>query len=45
MIVKNKSSYEVKSKKGKNLGKAKTYAGAKKRLAEVEMFKRKGKRG
>ena len=39
MIKKREKGYRVVSKKGKNLGDAKTKAGAKKRLAEVEMFK------
>jgi len=42
MIVKRKSGYYVVSEKGKNLGGPyKTMAAAKKRLAQVEYFKRK----
>lgn len=40
MIVKKKDGYHVTSEEGKNLGGGyKTYEEAKKRLAEVEMFK------
>lgn len=40
MIVKRKEGWHVVSEEGKNLGGAyKTYEEAKKRLAEVEMFK------
>ena len=42
MIRKTKSGYKVVSKKGKNLGKFATKKAAKKRLAQVEYFKRKG---
>ena len=42
MIVKRKKGYYVVSEKGKNLGGPyKTRAAAKKRLAQVEYFKRK----
>lgn len=43
MIKKSGSNYKVVSKKGKNLGKAKTKAGAVKRLRQVEYFKHKNK--
>ena len=42
MIRKVKSGYRVVSKKGKNLGTYKTEDAAKKRLAQVEFFKRRG---
>lgn len=38
-IVKTDSGYEVKSEKGKNLGKTTSLAGAKKRLRQIEYFK------
>lgn len=38
-IVKTDSGYEVKSEKGKNLGKTPSLAGAKKRLRQIEYFK------
>ena len=40
-IKKVKGGWRVVSKKGKNLGTYKTKAGAKKRLGQVEYFKRK----
>ena len=40
MIKKVKEGYKVVSEKGKNLGTSKTKEGAKKRLAQVEYFKR-----
>ena len=44
MIVKTKTGYKVVSEKtGRNLGNAKTLGEAKKRLEQVEYFKRKGK--
>ena len=44
MIVKNKSGYQVKSEKGKNLSKPNlTKEQAEKRLKQVEYYKRKGK--
>ena len=45
MIKKTKSGYVVKSEKGKNLSKKNlTKKQAKKRLAQVEYFKHKGKK-
>ena len=42
MIVKTKKGYQVKSEKGKNLSKDNlTKKEAKKRLAQIEMFKKK----
>ena len=42
MIKKTKKGYRVVSEKtGRNLGESKTLAGAKKRLRQVEYFKRK----
>jgi len=41
VIRKRGSKYRVVSKKGKNLGEARTREGAAKRLREVEYFKRK----
>ena len=38
-IVKSGEGYEVKSEKGKNLGKTSSLAGAKKRLRQIEYFK------
>lgn len=38
-IVKTDAGYEVKSEKGKNLGKTTSLAGAKKRLRQIEYFK------
>lgn len=38
-IVKTDSGYEVKSEKGKNLGRTTSLAGAKKRLRQIEYFK------
>ena len=45
MIKKTGKGFKVESKTGKNLGEAKTLAGAKKRMQEVEFFKhqKKGK--
>ena len=43
MIKKTKTGYGVVSKTGKNLGRYKTKAAAKKRLGQVEYFKKKGK--
>lgn len=44
MIRKTKAGYQVKSESGKNLSKPdRTSAQAKKRLAQVEYFKHKGK--
>ena len=43
MIRKQGSKYVVKSKSGRNLSKPTTKAKAKKRLAQVEYFKHKGK--
>lgn len=43
MIKKEKSSYKVVSKKGKNLGKYETKKDAEKRLKQVEYFKNKKK--
>jgi len=39
MIVKEKGGYSVKSESGKNLGHYKSQDEARKRLAQVEMFK------
>lgn len=45
MIVKQGKKYVVKSEDGKNLGTYRTRLGAKRRLAQVEMFKHmKGKK-
>jgi len=41
MIVKKKNTYEVRSEKGKLLGKYLTEAAAKRRLQQIEYFKRK----
>ena len=38
-IVKTDDGYEVKSEKGKNLGKTTSLAAAKKRLRQIEYFK------
>ena len=38
-IVKNDGGYEVKSEKGKNLGKTTSLNAAKKRLRQIEYFK------
>jgi hypothetical protein len=38
-IVKTNSGYEVKSEKGKNLGRTTSLSGAKKRLRQIEYFK------
>ena len=38
-IVNTEGGYEVKSEKGKNLGKTASLAGAKKRLRQIEYFK------
>jgi len=44
MIIRTKKGYQVKSSKGKNLSKDNlTEIQAKKRLEQVEYFKRKGK--
>jgi hypothetical protein len=43
MIVKKKNTYEVRSKKGKLLGKFLTKKAAAKRLAQIEFFKSKSK--
>lgn len=44
MIVKTRTGFEVKSEKGKNLSKKTlTKEQAKKRLAQIEYFKHKGK--
>jgi len=43
MIKKEKSSYKVVSKKGKNLGKYETKKDTEKRLKQVEYFKNKKK--
>lgn len=40
MIKKVKNAYRVVSKTGKNMGEHKTREGAKKRLSQVEYFKR-----
>jgi hypothetical protein len=39
MIRKVKGGYKVVSKSGRNLGKSRTKAGAKKRLRQIEYFK------
>jgi hypothetical protein len=41
MIVKKNSTYEVRSKKGKLLGKYLSEAAAKRRLKQIEYFKHK----
>tara|TARA_R100000315_G_C5230902_1_gene141925 strand:- start:1656 stop:1790 length:135 start_codon:yes stop_codon:yes gene_type:complete len=41
MIVKKKNTYEIRSKKGKLLGKFLTEKAAKKRLRQIEFFKNK----
>jgi|TARA_R100001510_G_C7570216_1_gene146896 hypothetical protein len=41
MIVKKKNTYEIRSKKGKLLGKFLTEAAAKRRLKQIEYFKNK----
>jgi len=41
MIVKKKNTYEIRSKKGKLLGKFLTEAAAKRRLKQIEYFKHK----
>jgi len=43
MIKKTKQGYQVKSEKGKNMGKYPTKQQAQKRLKQIEYFKRKGK--
>ena len=43
MIVKKKKTYEVRSKKGKLLGKFLTKKAALKRLGQIEFFKKKNK--
>lgn len=43
MIKKVGKKYRVLSRSGKNLGESSSMEGAKKRLREVEYFKRKGK--
>lgn len=44
VIRKTNSKYKVVSKSGKNLSKPMSKAGAQKRLAQVEHFKRRGKK-
>lgn len=41
MIVKRKNTYEIRSEKGKLLGKFLTEAAAKRRLKQIEYFKHK----
>tara|TARA_R100001509_G_scaffold153122_1_gene113797 strand:+ start:121 stop:276 length:156 start_codon:yes stop_codon:yes gene_type:complete len=43
MIVKKKNTYEIRSKKGKLLGKFLTKKAAVKRLGQIEFFKKKNK--
>ncbi|MGD9168558.1 MAG: hypothetical protein PVI97_00675 [Candidatus Thiodiazotropha sp.] len=45
MIRKKGTRHQVVSKKGKNLGTYRSKKAAKKRLKQVEYFKRKGRRG
>lgn len=43
MIVKKKNTYEIRSEEGKLLGKFLTEAAAKRRLKQIEYFKKKNK--